>query len=115
MQVYDSLVLPQGMPRLEGGGTVLRRHGDEVERLPGGYYIALGRCDDTMNLGGIKARTLYCVIHTPSGFRSHHKGCTENSNDLTKTQEHALLDASMHHAGRYAVGALEAIMIGQVA
>ncbi len=33
---------------------MLRRHGDEVERLPGGYYIALGRCDDTMNLGGIK-------------------------------------------------------------
>ncbi len=32
----------------------LRRHGDEVERLPGGYYHALGRCDDTMNLGGIK-------------------------------------------------------------
>ncbi len=44
----------QGMPNLEGGGTVLRRHGDEVERLPGGYYVALGRCDDTMNLGGIK-------------------------------------------------------------
>ena len=39
---------------LTGGGTVLRRHGDEVERLSGGYYVALGRCDDTMNLGGIK-------------------------------------------------------------
>ena len=33
---------------------VLRRHGDEVERLPGGYYVAHGRSDDTMNLGGIK-------------------------------------------------------------
>ncbi len=32
----------------------LRRHGDEVERLPNGYYRALGRADDTMNLGGIK-------------------------------------------------------------
>lgn len=36
------------------GGVVLRRHGDEVERLPGGFYRAQGRADDTMNLGGIK-------------------------------------------------------------
>ncbi len=32
----------------------LRRHGDALERLGGGYYRALGRVDDTMNLGGIK-------------------------------------------------------------
>ena len=32
----------------------LRRHGDHMERLPGGYFRALGRVDDTMNLGGIK-------------------------------------------------------------
>ena len=44
----------QGMPQLEGGTVQLRRHGDEVERLAGGYYVALGRTDDTMNLGGIK-------------------------------------------------------------
>mmetsp|Transcript_69763 Transcript_69763/g.220909 ORF Transcript_69763/g.220909 Transcript_69763/m.220909 type:complete len:167 (+) Transcript_69763:1799-2299(+) len=44
----------QGMPRFRGTGPVLRRHGDEVERFPGGYYIAHGRSDDTMNLGGIK-------------------------------------------------------------
>ena len=37
---------PQGQP--------LRRHGDQVEALPGGYYRAHGRTDDTMNLGGIK-------------------------------------------------------------
>jgi acetyl-CoA synthetase len=36
------------------GGVPLRRHGDQIERLPGGYYRALGRVDDTMNLGGIK-------------------------------------------------------------
>ena len=36
----------------------LRRHGDEVERLPGGYYRAHGRADDTMNLGGIKVSSL---------------------------------------------------------
>ncbi|MCK4776389.1 MAG: AMP-binding protein [Candidatus Krumholzibacteria bacterium] len=33
---------------------LLRRHGDEKQRLPGDYYRALGRADDTMNLGGIK-------------------------------------------------------------
>lgn len=32
----------------------LRRHGDHLEHLPNGYYRALGRVDDTMNLGGIK-------------------------------------------------------------
>ena len=36
------------------GGEILRRHGDQVERLPGGYFRAAGRADDTMNLGGIK-------------------------------------------------------------
>ena len=36
------------------GGRPLRRHGDHVQRLPGGYYRALGRVDDTMNLSGIK-------------------------------------------------------------
>jgi acetyl-CoA synthetase len=35
-------------------GMPLRRHGDELERLPGGYYRVAGRSDDTMNLGGIK-------------------------------------------------------------
>lgn len=39
---------------MAGTSTPLRRHGDEFERLPNGYYRALGRCDDTMNLGGIK-------------------------------------------------------------
>jgi acetyl-CoA synthetase len=36
------------------GGITLRRHGDHMERLAGGYYQAHGRVDDTMNLGGIK-------------------------------------------------------------
>lgn len=66
------------MPRHSATGRLLRRHGDELAvmilQLParslGGdgraaaaasaattavpYYVALGRCDDTMNLGGIK-------------------------------------------------------------
>jgi acetyl-CoA synthetase len=32
----------------------LRRHGDYLARVEGGRYRALGRVDDTMNLGGIK-------------------------------------------------------------
>lgn len=35
-------------------GKVLRRHGDQMEQLPNGYYQAQGRVDDAMNLGGIK-------------------------------------------------------------
>ena len=35
-------------------GEILRRHGDQMERMPGGYWRAHGRADDTMNLGGIK-------------------------------------------------------------
>ena len=46
------------MDNLAGTQTPLRRHGDEFERLPNGYYRALGRVDDTMNLGGIKVRHL---------------------------------------------------------
>jgi acetyl-CoA synthetase len=43
----------EGCPR-GPNGEVLRRHGDEMARLPGGFYRAHGRADDTMNLGGIK-------------------------------------------------------------
>lgn len=32
----------------------LRRHGDQIERVSEGCYLAHGRVDDTMNLGGIK-------------------------------------------------------------
>jgi acetyl-CoA synthetase len=35
-------------------GQTLRRHGDQVEKLACGGWRALGRADDTMNLGGIK-------------------------------------------------------------
>jgi acetyl-CoA synthetase len=42
-----------GTPRGPAGET-LRRHGDEMERLPHGYWRGHGRADDTMNLGGIK-------------------------------------------------------------
>ena len=35
-------------------GQITRRHGDQLERLSNGYFRALGRVDDSMNLGGIK-------------------------------------------------------------
>jgi len=41
------------MPKSATGQT-LRRHGDQIERINEQYYRALGRVDDTMNLGGIK-------------------------------------------------------------
>ncbi len=50
-------------------GEMLRRHGDQMEKLSGGYWRGHGRADDTMNLGGIKVssaeieRTLQSVPH----------------------------------------------------
>jgi len=42
-----------GIPR-GAGGEVLRRHGDAIERLGGGFYRHHGRIDDTINVGGVK-------------------------------------------------------------
>jgi acetyl-CoA synthetase len=42
-----------GTPKNSSSET-LRRHGDQMEKLPGGYWRGHGRADDTMNLGGIK-------------------------------------------------------------
>ncbi len=49
--------------------VVLRRHGDHMERLPNGLYRALGRVDDTMNLGGVKVSSteLERVVGTIGG------------------------------------------------
>jgi len=46
-----------GCPR-GPAGEVLRRHGDALERLPGGFWTAQGRVDDTMKLGGIKVSSI---------------------------------------------------------
>ena len=51
------VVYYEGTPRGPRGET-LRRHGDTMERLPGGYWRAGGRVDDTMNLGGIKVSSV---------------------------------------------------------
>jgi len=57
-----------GTPRGPAGET-LRRHGDEMELLPGGYWRAKGRADDTMNLGGIKVSSaeIEHVLHAVPG------------------------------------------------
>ena len=39
-------------------GELLRRHGDRMQRLAGGYFRAHGRVDDSMNLGGIKVSSV---------------------------------------------------------
>ncbi len=46
----------EGTPEYKG--QVLRRHGDRMQRLENGYYKAMGRVDDAMNLGGIKVSAL---------------------------------------------------------
>ncbi|KAK2384294.1 putative CoA ligase ccl12 [Trifolium repens] len=46
----------KGMPMYKG--KVLRRHGDIIKRMVGGYIIVQGRADDTMNLGGIKTSSI---------------------------------------------------------
>lgn len=40
------------------GGETLRRHGDRIARLHGGFFKAQGRADDAMNLGGIKVSSM---------------------------------------------------------
>lgn len=63
----------EGMPCGPNGAT-LRRHGDEVERVSSGgrtYYRAHGRCDDTMNLSGIKVSSIELerILNTVGGVR----------------------------------------------
>jgi acetyl-CoA synthetase len=58
-----------GMPLHQVTGQILRRHGDEIQAVEWSeeasndspqyrYFRALGRCDDTMNLGGIKVSSV---------------------------------------------------------
>ena len=41
---------------------LLRKHGDQMEKLPNGYYKAQGRSDDSMNLGGIKVSSIQIEV-----------------------------------------------------
>lgn len=46
----------KGMPTYKG--MHLRRHGDIIKRMKGGYFVVQGRADDTMNLGGVKTSSV---------------------------------------------------------
>ncbi|KAK9072550.1 hypothetical protein SSX86_008984 [Deinandra increscens subsp. villosa] len=46
----------KGMPVYNG--MQLRRHGDIIKKMVGGYFVVQGRADDTMNLGGIKTSSI---------------------------------------------------------
>ena len=80
-----------GTPRGVGGET-LRRHGDQMEKLPGGYWRGQGRADDTMNLGGIKIssaeieRVLQAVpnIIETAAIAVSPSGGTESVGDLRR-------------------------------
>ncbi len=57
-------------PSVPATSSPLRRHGDQIERLPNGYYRAQGRVDDTMNLGGIKVSSteIERILNTVEGI-----------------------------------------------
>jgi acetyl-CoA synthetase len=52
-------------------GVTLRRHGDELQQIAPQVFRALGRSDDTMNLGGIKVSSaeLERAVATLEGLR----------------------------------------------
>jgi len=65
----------EGTPKMSSGeaehAVPLRRHGDQVECLGGGYYRIHGRVDDTMNLSGIKVSSgeIEQTLNLVSGIR----------------------------------------------
>lgn len=81
-------------------GEILRRHGDQVARLPGGYFRAQGRADDTMNLGGIKVSSLELerVLEThPSVFESAAVAVQPEGEGAEKLVVFAVLTESPNH------------------
>ncbi len=82
-------------------GTRLRRHGDHFRRLPGGYFAAGGRVDDTMNLGGIKTssaeieRVLNLIpgVHETAAVAWSVGGGPEELHVFVVCNEHSKMDA----------------------
>ncbi len=53
-------------------GEILRRHGDQIQKLNNNLYCILGRVDDTMNLSGIKvssAEIERVLTHNPMSLK----------------------------------------------
>lgn len=119
-RVSTRLVCLQGMPLLAGTQVRLRRHGDEVARLPGRYYQALGRADDTMNLGGIKVIHQHAACHQIGNVSAvnarmccrlqggHHNAleCADDTATLT--------DIEIHHWTGNSSGGCSALYISRV-
>jgi acetyl-CoA synthetase len=75
-------------------GQALRRHGDEMQVLAGGYFKAEGRSDDTMNLGGIKVSSLELervVNEHPAVFESAAVGVAPEGGGAEKLVLHVVL------------------------
>ncbi|MCM1981724.1 AMP-binding protein [Lyngbya confervoides] len=70
-QVYYAQAPRLPMESSPGPWRELRCHGDRLEQWPNGFYRALGRVDDTMNLSGIKvsAVELEQVINGSAGIQ----------------------------------------------
>ena len=63
--------LAAGLPTGTAALTLNKVYGDQIEQLGSGYFHALGRADDTMNLGGIKVSSaeIEQVLNTVEGVR----------------------------------------------
>jgi acetyl-CoA synthetase len=81
-------------------GEILRRHGDQVASLPGGYFRAQGRADDTMNLGGIKVSSLELerlLEHHPSIFEAAAVAVQAEGEGAEKLVIFAVLSSDANH------------------
>jgi acetyl-CoA synthetase len=79
-------------------GEILRRHGDEMQALPDGYYRALGRADDTMNLGGIKVSSveLERVMNRVAGVvETAAVAVSPEGGGPSELEVHAVVDSSV--------------------
>ncbi|KAI3823185.1 hypothetical protein L1987_04617 [Smallanthus sonchifolius] len=60
--IQGNLLQPQAFGAFSSpsmtAGFQLRRHGDIIKRMIGGYFVVQGRADDTMNIGGIKTSSI---------------------------------------------------------
>jgi acetyl-CoA synthetase len=79
-------------------GEILRRHGDEMQVLPDGYYRALGRADDTMNLGGIKVSSVELervMNRTPGVVETAAVAVSPNEGGPSELQVHAVVETQV--------------------
>jgi acetyl-CoA synthetase len=96
-----------------GDDVVLRRHGDQIERLPGGFYRAHGRVDDTMNLGGIKISSAEVerILNSVPGVRETAAiSVVPAAGGLEHLVVHAVVDAPVDGHLRKLKGAMQHVL-----